>query len=146
MKRFAVLLQCLAALLCVLTAARYMTASEFMPYHATVSGQSWQALQPGLQVIILGMLRIVAAGFLGCGIALATLAWGVHLGHSWASWAALAVGIAVWVPTLLVTLMLKAAQPAAEPPTLPTIAMLAVIIAASLLGALRPRAAAVVEA
>ena len=141
MKRIAVFLQCLGAVLCVIAAARYMTASEFMPYHAVVAGQSWQSLSPGLQTVILGMLRILAGGFLACGMALAVLAWPVNQGHAWASWSALAIGAAVWLPTLSVTFLLKAAQPAAEPPTLATAAIFVVIAAASIIGALRPRSA-----
>jgi hypothetical protein len=113
-----------------------MTTSEFMSYHAVVAGQGWSSLTPGLQVIITGMLRILAGGFLGCGLALAFLAMPLWRGERWAAWASLFVGLAVWMPTLTVTFMLKSAAPAAQPPTLPTIAVLALIVAAFVAGLL----------
>jgi len=52
----------------------------------------------------------------------------------WAAWASLCVGLAVWAPTLAVTFMLKSAVSAAQPPTLPTIAILVVVVAAFVTG------------
>ena len=134
MRRIATALQLLAALLSIAASARYMTTSEFMPYHAVVTGQAWTTLTPGLQVIIIGMLRILAGGFLACGLALAFLAWPLWRGERWAAWASLCVGLAVWAPTLAVTFMLTSAAPAAQPPTLPTIAILVVVVAAFITG------------
>ena len=134
MRKITVSLQLLAAVLSIAASLRYMTTSEFMPYHAVVAGQAWSTLSPGLQVIITGMLRILAGGFLACGLALAFLAWPLWRAERWAAWASLFIGLAVWAPTLAVTFMLKSAAPSAQPPTLPTIALLAVIVAAFVAG------------
>lgn len=139
MRRASVVLQILAALLCVAAAARYIASDQFMPYHATVAGTQWELLSPGLQSIIRGMLRIVGGGFLACGAALAALAIPAWRGERWAYWSSLMVGLAIWVPTLTVTLMLKTAAPAANPPTLPTLLVLVVIAAAFVLGMLSRR-------
>lgn len=136
MRKAAVSLQLLAAVLSIVAAARYMTTDEFMPYHAVVAGQAWAALSPGLQTVITGMLRILAGGFLGCGVALAFLAVPLWRAERWAAWASLFTGLAVWAPALAVTLMLKSAAPAAQPPTLPTIAILLVVVAAFVTGLL----------
>lgn len=136
MRRLALLFQAVAALLSIAAAIRYITASEFMPYHAAVAGQEWATLAPGVQTIILGMLRILAGGFLAVGIALAALALPVRRGERWASWATLLVGAAVWAPTLSVTFMLKSAQPIAQPPTAPTLVILVLVVGASALGLL----------
>lgn len=130
MRKLALVFQLLAAVMSIGASMRYLAASEFMPYHAAVAGQAWTALSPGLQVIITGMLHILGAGFLGCGIALAALARPLWRTERWAAWASLLVGVAVWAPTLAVTLMLKTAAPAAQPPTAPTIAILVLVIAA----------------
>jgi len=64
------------ALLIVFAAAvmsvgvRYLLAPEFMPYHAEVVGKSWSQLDPRIQAIILGLLKIVGAGFFACGVSL----------------------------------------------------------------------------
>lgn len=102
--------------------------------NAVVAGQAWSALSPGLQVIITGMLRILAGGFLGWGMALAFLVVPVWRAERWAPWASLLVGLAVWAPTLAVALMLKSAAPASQPPTLPAAAILLVVIAAFIAG------------
>lgn len=60
----------LAALIAILFGIRYFMAKAFMPYHATVAGKSWSELGPGLQTIILGMLRIIGGGFMTYGVAL----------------------------------------------------------------------------
>lgn len=136
MRKVSIALQLLAAVLSIGASVRYMTANEFMPYHAMVAGQAWETLSPGLRVIITGMLRILAGGFLGCGVALAFLATPLWRAERWAAWASLFVGLAVWAPTLAVTLMLKSAVPAAQPPTLPTAVILVVVIAAFITGLL----------
>jgi hypothetical protein len=126
--RIPVAIQLLAAVLCIGASLRYLTANEFMPYHAVLAGNAWSSLSVGLQTIILGMLRILGGGFLGCGIALAALSYPLSKGERWASWASLAVGCAVWIPTLLVTLMLKSAAPTAQPPTAPTVGILVLVL------------------
>jgi hypothetical protein len=127
-RRITIAIQLVAAILSIGASLRYLTATEFMPYHAVVSGQVWSALSSGTQTIIVGMLRIIGGGFLGCGIALAALSFGIAKGQRWASWASLMTGCAVWIPTLLVTLMLKSAAPSAQPPIVPSAAILALVV------------------
>lgn len=142
MRRIAVGLILAAAFLSAAASLRYLFAAEFMPYHAVVAGRQWAAIEPGTQTIILGMLRILAGGFLASGLALAFLCVPLWRGERWAAWAILLVGAAVWGPTLSVTLMLKAAQPAANPPTLATLALLVLIAAGSLMAMFAKRGAA----
>jgi len=130
-RKTSVLLVLLAALMSIGAGVRYMSADQFMPYHAVVSGNAWSALAPGLQTIILGMLRVLAGGFLSCGIALLFLLVPLRHGERWAPWAVASVGTAVWLPTLSVTLMLRNAAPEAQPP----IALTAIALGLSLSGA-----------
>ena len=141
MRHLAFALLLLSAVLCLGASARYMSAPEFMPYHAVVAGLQWQQLPTGVQVIILGMLRIVAGGFAACGFALGALALVAYRGQAWAAAACAVVGTAVWVPTIVVTLMLRNAQPKAEPPTAAAAAILALILVGALLAGLAARRA-----
>jgi hypothetical protein len=125
MHSLSLLLALVSALLSLGAAALYFPARQFKPYHAVVSGREWSALEPGVQTIIRGMLRIVASGFLACGLALLFLLLPLNRGEVWASWASLAVGFATWLPALFVTFMLKRAAPSARPPT----ALISVILA-----------------
>jgi hypothetical protein len=136
--RIPMAIQLVAAVLCVGASLRYLTATEFMPYHAVVSGQAWSALSTGVQTIIVGMLRILGGGFLACGVALASLSLGIAKGQRWASWASLTTCCAVWVPTLLVTLMLKSAAPASQPPIIPSAGILTLVILSFTLSFLSP--------
>ena len=63
----------LAALLALAFGARYVLTKSFMPYHAAVLDKPWATLEPRLQVIILGMLKVAGGGLLGYGLALAAL-------------------------------------------------------------------------
>ena len=130
MNQLSLLLTLVTALLSLGAAARYFPAKQFKPYHAVVAGKEWSVLEPGVQTIIRGMLRIVASGFMSCGFALLAFLIPLSHGESWVAWAILAVGGAVWLPTLLVTFMLKAAAPAAKPPSTIIGVILAFVVAA----------------
>ena len=116
MRKFAVVLMVLAGLACLAAGARYLVTPEFMPYHAAVAGREWAQLDHGLRTIVLGMLRIVGAGFAGCGAALLAFAFAGARGDRWPGPAAVAVSCIVWLPTLYVTLWLRSANPQAQPP------------------------------
>src|SRR6188474_2378793 len=90
----------LAALLALTFGARYLLTKAFMPYHAAVLGKSWPALEPRLQIIILGMLKVAGAGLLGYGVSLLWLLLPLQRGEAWAAWAALTVSLVVVVPIL----------------------------------------------
>lgn len=121
---------------------RYMTTSEFMPYHAVVAGVQWQQVPSGLQTIILGMLRILAGGFAACGLGVAFLSIVAYRGQAWAGYASAMVGLAVWVPTIAVTYMLRAAQPSAQPPTAQSLVVLGLVLAGAVLAVLSARSGA----
>ena len=60
----------LAALLALAFGARYVLTKTFMPYHAAVLDKSWPGIEPRLQIIILGMLKVAGGGLLGYGVSL----------------------------------------------------------------------------
>jgi FtsH-binding integral membrane protein len=107
---------------------RYLSAREFMPYHAQVLGRPWAELEPRLQTIILGMLRVAGGGLLGCGCAVLWLLIPVRQGQSWAAWAAISIVLVVTVPVLFVVLWLRQQSPGARTPVAPTVAAMALAI------------------
>ena len=119
----------LAALLALTFGVRYMLTREFMPYHAVVAGKTWPELGPGMQTIILGMLRIVGGGLASFGLALLWLMFPLNRGESWAAWAVLTIAASTLVPTLYVTIMLRRHEPKAKTPIVPTLIVLALILA-----------------
>jgi hypothetical protein len=122
-----------SGVIAILFGFRYALAREFMPYHATVAGRSWAELEAGVQVIILGMFRIMGAGFFTYGLTLLWLLLPLRDGQQWAALAALTLTIASLVPVLYVTLWLRSVQPAAKTPVAPAAIVLVLAVAGSLL-------------
>lgn len=127
----------LAALLALGFGARYVFAREFMPYHATVLGKPWTALEPRLQLIILGMLKVAGGGLLGYGVALLWLLVPLQRGEAWAAWAALTVSLVVVSPILYVVVSLRRIEPAAKTPLVPCLVVLALVVAGSVASLVR---------
>lgn len=121
----------LAALLALAFGARYLLAKAFMPYHAAVLGKSWTVLEPRLQIIILGMLKVAGAGLLGYGVSLLWLLLPLHRGEAWAAWAALTVSLAVVGPILYVVVSLRRIEPSAKTPIAPTLVVLGLVVIAT---------------
>ena len=126
---FQLVLLSMAALLSIFFGIRYCLAKAFMPYHAVVAGTSWSQLTPGLQTIILGMLKIVGGGLTTYGVALLWLLWPLSRHESWASWAALTITVTTIVPTLYVTIVLRKFEPSARTPVVPASIVLALAVA-----------------
>ena len=122
----------LAGLLAVAFGIRYLAAREFMPYQAVVLGKPWSALEPRLQAIILGMLRVEGGGLLGCGAAMLWLLWPLLRGEVWAAWAALTIYAVTTVPILVVVLHLRRIAPGAPTPVAPAVAAIALVVVGAL--------------
>lgn len=132
MKRVALLLTVVGALLSILAGMRYIMTSEFMPYHAEVVGKAWTQVEFRTQAIILGMLRIIGASFIACGVTQLWLIPPLQAGQRWACWASLTLALLIWGPTQYVTLFLRTVVPDAQTPVGAT----AVVLSALLLGSL----------
>jgi len=127
----------LAALLALAFGARYVFTREFMHYHATVVGRPWASLEPRLQFIILGMLKVAGGGLLGYGLALLWLLLPLQQGEAWAVWAALTVSLAVVVPVLYVVVWLRRIESTANTPLLPSLVVLALVLAGTVASLVR---------
>jgi hypothetical protein len=121
----------MAALISIFFGIRYLLAKEFMPYHAVVAGKSWSELEPGVQTIILGMLKIVGGGFITYGLALLWILLPLSAKEPWARWAALTLTVTSLLPTLYVTVALRSFAPSARTPVVPA----SVVLALALVGA-----------
>jgi hypothetical protein len=119
----------LVALGAILFGVRYMRRDAYLRYHAEVAGKSFVDLDPGVQVIILGMLRIIGGGFVTLGVALLWLCFALYKGAGWAPWAILSVSATALGPMLYVALALRAFRPEAQTPVRPALAMMVLIVA-----------------
>ncbi len=127
----------LAGAVSALFGVRYLFARQFMPYHATVAGKSWQQLETGVRTIILGMLRIIGGALAAYGLALLWLLVPLRDGQAWAAWAALTLTAVCVLPTLYVTIALRRAAPSAATPIAPAAAVLALAWGGAVLALLR---------
>jgi len=133
MRKVAVVLLVLVAAGALQSAAKYMFATEFMPYHAVVVGRSWVELDANTRSLLLAMMKVMGAGNLAIAAALLCFAYRAAKGERWAAWAALLTGACLWIPTLYVTLALRAARPEAQTPSGLTLAALVLLAAAAVL-------------
>jgi hypothetical protein len=90
--------------------------SEFLPYHAKVVGMEWQAVPINMQLLILSMMHMVGALYLGVGLALAAmLTVPFRRGELWADWI-IPVVLFLWQSAGLVEYLEFAAKTGAHPP------------------------------
>ena len=92
-------------------------------------GKPWVQLEPRLQAIILGMLRVAAGGLMGYGCTLFWLLLPLQRGEAWAAWAARTISLVVTAPVLYVVVWLRRVSPAAKTPVIPTLAVMALALA-----------------
>lgn len=67
-----------AALLLLCFGLVYFFLPHFMPYHQDALGKPWEDLSPGMQVLILALMRAVAGGFIAMAVATAYLQYRFH--------------------------------------------------------------------
>lgn len=106
------LLLALAILLLVASSSiafglRYLFATEYLFYHAQLTGLAWAEIPQRYQAIILGMLKMVGAGMLAFGVAIAWLTLPLSRGEQWPIWAILSVVIVHGVISVYVTITLR---------------------------------------
>jgi hypothetical protein len=111
----------------ILFGVRYMRRDAYLPYHAVVAGKPFAELDQGIQVIILGMLKIIGGGFATFGVALLWLCLALREGEPWAPWAILTVSAVALIPMLYVATTLRTFRPGAPTPVRPTLVMMILI-------------------
>src|SRR3954451_9038982 len=118
-----------AALVSILFGVRYFFTTQFMAYHAGISGKAWGELERGMQIAILGMLRVCAAGFLTYGVLLLWLIVPLNRGETWAGWAILSSAPPMLLPILWVTIWLRRFEPKAKTPIVPSVVVVLLVVA-----------------
>jgi len=118
----------IAGLAGLLFGVRYMRREAYLPYHAAVAGKAWSELDPGVQIVILCMLRLIGGGFATFGVTILWLCYALHEGVRWAPWAILTVSIFALGPTVYVAAKLRAFRPDANTPVRPTLMLIALIL------------------
>ena len=127
-----------SAFICYLVAALvsigfglvYLARSTFMPYHRDALSTSWEKLDKPLQALLLGLIKVAGGGFLTSGISvLFMLSFPFRAGESWARFAIPFIALAMALPALYSTALVKRRTPANPP-----VAISMILIALILLG------------
>lgn len=105
----------------------YLFRHRFMPYHAAAVEKTWPELDEKIRVLVIALMRVAGGGWLACSIALGIGLYVFILnGKETVALAITITGLAVSIPTLLATLIVKR-RTRANPP------VFAVILASILL-------------
>lgn len=112
---------------------RYLFAREYLFYHAQLTGLAWTEIPYHYQAIILGMLKMVGAGLLAFGLALAWLVLPFSRGESWSFWAILSLVSVHGFISIYVTIALRKLNPAAQTNVFASCAGVAIAMAALLI-------------
>lgn len=94
----------------------YLLRPSFMPYHQEALARPWQELEPRLQALLLAFLRAAGGGMLASGIgAGAMLLVPFRAGEGWSLVAIPAVELAVVLPMLWATYIVRSRTGAHSP-------------------------------
>lgn len=106
----------MVSLIGIVFAFLYLFRRSFMPYHADAVEKSWEDLDGRNRVLITALMRVSGGGWLASSLAIACLMYLYILeGDPIASFALVIIGLAVCIPTLAATLIVKR-RTKAKPP------------------------------
>ncbi|MBN2175086.1 MAG: hypothetical protein JW731_13210 [Bacteroidales bacterium] len=106
----------------------YLFRPEYMPYHAIAVDIPWEELTPGIQVLILALMRVAGGGWLATSVSITFfLVARKKYKSPFFSYALVLVGISALVPTLIATLFVKFNSPA-NPPWIAAVLGIAILI------------------
>ena len=106
----------LGLLILVLLGFMYLFRSEFMPYHATAVGQSWDEVDPAFQILIIALMKVTGGGWLASAFAIAILLFiPFRKGMRWAYWAIPIIGLSTTLTSLYATIYVATNTPASPP-------------------------------
>jgi hypothetical protein len=118
----------LVAALGFVFAFMYLFRPKFMPYHAVAVQETWENVDPAFQILTLALMRVSGGGWLGVSIAMTFLLYKYHrTEQTWLITAVFLTGMAIVVPTLLATLLVKH-HSGANPPWIAAVAAIVLLV------------------
>ncbi|MBP7227578.1 MAG: hypothetical protein KA988_00580 [Longilinea sp.] len=105
----------LLALLCLAFGLIYLLRPKFMPYHAQAVKREWEALDGGLQTLLIALMRTAGGGLLATGLAVGFLLPALVQGQTWVRYVLPLVGLTAVLPSLYATLIVRSRTGAKTP-------------------------------
>jgi hypothetical protein len=107
----------------------YLFRRKFMPYHADAVEKSWDELDQRVRVLILALMRVAGGGWMASSLALGIfLILYILEGSQRAPLSMVVTGLAVCIPTLLATLLVKR-RTQANPPVFAVVVAMVLLLA-----------------
>ena len=117
----------------LLFAGMYLFRKEFMPYHSAAVGKSWSELDLEIRVLIIALMRVVGGGWLASSVAMGSFLYLLFLkGIEFSALALCLTGLAVAIPTLIATLIVRT-RTNARPPAGAAILAIVLLLAGMLI-------------
>lgn len=111
----------------------YLFQPQFMPYHADAVEMQWSELAPGLRVLILALMKVVAGAWLAGASAMALLLiFPFRKGERWSYFAVPLIGLLLSGSSLYATLYVRGNTPA-NPPWIAAAVSIVLLVAGLLL-------------
>ena len=100
----------------LLFAGMYLFRKKFMPYHADAVGKPWSDLDREVRILIIALMRVVGGGWLASSVAMGIFLYFIFLkGMELSALTICLTGLAVAVPTLIATLIVRSRTDARPP-------------------------------
>ncbi|MEW6264066.1 MAG: hypothetical protein AB1641_13410 [Thermodesulfobacteriota bacterium] len=115
-RRIAFILNSIIALVGFVIGASYLAKSEITSYHKQVIGVDWAGLVPGVQKLLIILMKGTGDAAVVTALALAFfLIVPFRRGENWSRWAILTVGLAFLLPMLFGSIYLASTTGASSP-------------------------------
>lgn len=113
----------------IIFALLYLFRRKFMPYHADAVEKSWNDLDEKQRVLIIALMRVAGGGWMASSVAIGILMYLFILeGDQMSSLGMAVTGLAVCIPTLLATLIVKR-RTKANPPVFAVVIAIVLLLA-----------------
>jgi hypothetical protein len=114
----------------------YLFRRKFMPYHADAVEKSWNDLDEKNRTLITALMRVAGGGWMASSLAIGILLYFfIRQGDHLSSLAMAITGLAVCIPTLLATLIVKR-RTKANPPVFAAVFAIVLLLAGCLVAVL----------
>jgi len=113
----------------IVFALLYLFRRKFMPYHADAVEKSWEDLDEKTRVLIIALMRVAGGGWMASSIAIGMFMYLFILeGDRLSAPGMVVIGLAVSIPTLLATLIVKR-RTKANPPVFAVVLAIVLMLA-----------------
>lgn len=115
-KKIAFSLYSIIILVALAIGIQYLLSSDITSYHRQVIGTDWNSLAPGVQTLLLILMKGTGDAAFVCGVSMAILLLvPFRKGDNWSRWALVVVGLSCFLPMLVGAIYVVSTTGASSP-------------------------------